>query len=351
MSSSSTTQPKPKPSNRDLLAVRAYVTAQDATNYDSLAPETVVLDLTHSNLHQRHVEIRFGKSETIQDLRAKIHQQTGTPPQHQHLQVQTDGRIRFEIPPEDGRPTNTTTQQQSYDHYKIGYFVADRHGTTVHCIDTNPHSLSARGGLEDVRLVPKYVLTESEYAAKTQHTLRAWKREQQQRDPDFTLQRHARQHAALQAAVRRHKMGLSLPPGFQVVVDENGREVVRAATETSTSQQQEPPQPFGPDSVQHCAVGDRCQIIVGQRRGRVAWKGEIAALGSGGYWVGIRLDEPTGRHDGTVADDKEGEPPVRYFEAPPRCGAFVRGPHVECGDFPERDILDEMSSDEDDDEL
>jgi len=343
-SSSSTTQPKP--SNRDLLAVRAYVTAQDATNYDSLAPDTVVLDLTHSNLHQRHVEIRFGKSETIQDLRAKIHQQTGTPPQHQHLQVQTDGRIRFEIPPENGRPTGTT-QQQSYDHYKIGYFVPDRHGTTVHCIDTNPHSLSARGGLEDVSLVPKYTLSESEYEAKTQHTLRAWKREQQQRDPDFTFQKHAQQHAALQAAVRRHKLGLSLPPGFQVVVDENGRSVVRA-TENSTSQDKQA-QPFGPDSVQHCAVGDRCQIIVGQRRGRVAWKGEIAALGSGGHWVGIRLDEPTGRHDGTVADDK-GEP-VRYFEAPPRCGAFVRGPHVECGDFPERDILDEMSSSDEDDEL
>ena len=317
--------------NRDLLAVRAFVTAHDAEGAATVTvdKDVVLVDVTHSNLLQRHVEIRLHKTSTVDQLRVKIHQQTGTSPEFQHLKLYLYSDYssstnhqppRFEIPP-----------ASAYEHYPIGYFISEQRGWVVHCHDTNPHSLSARGGLEDVSLVPKFRLTEAEYDAKTDHTLRAWKRQQQAQDPTFSLQKHAAAHAARQAAVALHRQGLALPPGFVV---QEGR--VIAVPVKPRAEEEEAPS-WGPETVNHVHLGDRCQITAGRRRGVVAWMGEISSLGSGGYWVGVRLDEPMGKHNGSFAGQT-------YFDAPPQHGTFVRGHHVECGDFPERDIFDNDSS-------
>ena len=44
-------------------------------------------------------------------------------------------------------------------------------------------------------------------------------------------------------------------------------------------------------------VGDRCQVEPGQRRGQVAFVGEVIGLPSG-LWIGVIYDEPVGKHDG-----------------------------------------------------
>lgn len=100
-------------------------------------------------------------------------------------------------------------------------------------------------------------------------------------------------------------------------------------------------------------TGKRCRLLPAStdgRRGLVAFVGEIEELPgvAGAKWVGIRLDEPVGRNDGTVevkggtaASEDNAGGRKRYFEAGKNCGVFVRPEKVEVGDFPAVDDLDE----------
>ena len=328
--------------NEDLLALKSYITAADATQYNSLAASTLVLDLTHSNLNQRHAEIRFDKHETVDDLRQRIHQKTGTPPHNQHLQLKSGGSVYYEILP------NTESERM------LGYYNLPL-GGNVHCIDINPHSASACGAYEDTSLVEKYRMTDEEYD-KRKGTLRSWGREQKDNDPNFSLKKHAREHAELVEAKRLYKESGEVKKGFEI--DESNGMIVRCNDDIGkhTSQSSAPVEQDNNDnaksaaeiensseSIQHLTLNSRCQVQPGSRRGEIAFLGQINELGDGGHWVGVILDEPVGKTDGTV---KGG---VQYFEAPgPNRGGFFRGKNVQAGDFPELDIMDELDSDSED---
>ena len=62
--------------------------------------------------------------------------------------------------------------------------------------------------------------------------------------------------------------------------------------------------------------------------------GKVAGMGAG-FWVGVRLDEPTGDSNGKYKSKQ-------YFEANDKCGTFVRPSDLQVGDFPEVDIFDEL---------
>ena len=61
---------------------------------------------------------------------------------------------------------------------------------------------------------------------------------------------------------------------------------------------------------------------------------------------GVTFDEPVGKTDGSVTD-KQTKKKKYYFNASPGYASFVRGKNVEVGDFPELDIFDDDSDDED----
>jgi len=335
--------------NEDLRALQAYVTAADATQYDGLAADTVLLDLTHSNLKQRHAEIRFDLHDTIADLRQRIHQKTGTPPQHQRLLFLRGNTVEtgvlHDVPPGTGD-----------DHRPLGYY-SPTSGATVHCVDVDPHSGSRGGRYEDTSLVEKYRMTDEEYDRR-RGTLRDWGRKQKEADPNFNLARHAREHRELMEVTRQVKLGYPVPEGYEM--DSNGkvRRVEKenevngsgtggAAASSAGTSSDAAAEENGPPTVEGIEVGKRCEIQPGGRRGTVSFVGEVPEIGGGGHWVGVTFDEPVGKTDGTVQGGKK-----RYFDAGgTNMGGFVRGKNVRVGDYPERDIMDELDSSDSEDEL
>lgn len=100
-------------------------------------------------------------------------------------------------------------------------------------------------------------------------------------------------------------------------------------------QSQQIEQSYREVSERHIAVGARCRLLPEDsdgRRGEVAFVGDVEEIPGVGAWVGVRLDEPTGKNDGCVGGKK-------YFEASgAKRGVFVRAERVEVGDFGEEGL-------------
>jgi tubulin-folding cofactor B len=88
------------------------------------------------------------------------------------------------------------------------------------------------------------------------------------------------------------------------------------------------------------AVSARCRLGADSaRRGTVAYVGEVEEIPGKGPWVGVTIDEPVGKNDGSVGGK-------RYFTCAEKRGVFVRPERVEMGDWPvlmdEDDDLEEL---------
>lgn len=264
--------------NEDLLGIRDWVTGKDHEQFASLPDGMVAVTVTHQNLKQKMLELRFDLHTTIANLKARLYLHHGTPAESQRLTLR-DGGIDICALDDDSK--------------MLGFYSVQS-GMEIFVRDVDPHSISRGGGLEDVGLVRKYEMSDEDYD-KRQGTVREWIREQRAADPSWR------------------------PP--------------------RPNQTESGPAPTMSDAA-HITVGARCQVAPGARRGIVAFVGAVPELHGEGVWVGVRLDEPLGKNNGTV----KGRP---IFEAPTGHGTFARPNNVKVGDFPE--VLDDL--DDDGDEL
>ena len=77
-------------------------------------------------------------------------------------------------------------------------------------------------------------------------------------------------------------------------------------------------------------VGSRIETLEDGFRGEVKYVGKIPDMGLG-YFVGVKLDEPCGKNNGSFNG-------VSYFQCPNKYGMFLRPSEIIVGDFPELDI-------------
>eukprot|EP00850_Spirogloea_muscicola_P025745 SM004144S15586 [mRNA] locus=s4144:154:952:- [translate_table: standard] len=129
----------------DLDALRAYVSAPSGQNR---AAGTVLLRVSHSNLQQRFMEIRFDLHSSIESVKERLQRQTGTPVDAMTLQLFDAG--------------DALVAADLAGHRPLGFF-GPRDGYRLHVLDLDPSSLSAGGWLEDTSLVKKYEISEEDY--------------------------------------------------------------------------------------------------------------------------------------------------------------------------------------------
>lgn len=275
--------------------IKAYVTALDHLQYTQLAEGMVQINVTHSNLKQFVQELRLDLRSTIGSIKERLYTFNGS----------NIGLMELQLRDESGNFVCTLND----DSRPLGFYGV-RNGMEIHVKDNDPFSLSRDGGLDNVALVKKWRMTDEEYD-KREKTYRAWKREQLRKDPNW-----APRHIA--EARKRQEELVVLYSNIECIHD--------------------------------IKIGLRCSVSPGDRRGEVCFIGMVDGL-AGGYWIGVKLDEPLGRNDGSINGRK-------YFDADPNCGVFARPDNVKVGDYPNifeeemGDILKDLSvsSDESKDE-
>ncbi len=267
-------------------AIRDYVTGADHLQYSQLKEGEVLILLTHSNLPAKFPDIRLDLHMTIERVKERLKLHIGTPVDYQRLILKDNGRVICEM----------TDNQRMLGFYSVVP------GNEIHVIDTDPYSLSRGGGLTDVSLVEKYVMSDEAYDSR-KGTMRDYIREQRKKDPNFKLKPKG-----------MTTMGVGVPTEDQQAKIDSFK----------MNESEEVP---GKESVEGIEVGMRCEVQPGGRRGQVMWVGENAAL-KPGYWVGVKLDEPLGMNNGTVKG-------IQLFECGENYGSMVRGKNCTVGDFPD----------------
>merc|ERR1711998_132954 len=251
-------------------AMRAYVMGDSGL---SSADNIVKINVSHSNLKAKFMEIRLDKHMTILEVTEKLRRHSGTGADSMVLQLYNNAQ-------------QLVCQLDDLDK-KLGYYSPED-GYGIHIIDTNPNSASAGGWLENVNLVKKYEISEEAYN-KRSGTARKWMAEKKAADPTWTIQKE----------MMRRK-----DPNWEPPVEVSDPE--HLAEEASK-----------------ISVGERCEVQPGSRRGEVMYVGKVPEMNKPGWWVGVALDEPLGLNDGCCKGK-------RYFDCMgPKYGTFVRPDKLE----------------------
>jgi len=243
---------------------------------DMHAAGDIPLQITSDNSSS---ERRVTPSWTIGQLKAKLEPVTGIPPLSQKLTLRL------------GSQQSVPLEAVDEENTQLGVFPLAPYAE-IHVSDIRPPGM--RPNFTDASQVPKYEMPPDEYEQKTDSVL-AWKKAQKL--GRFDPAAPSLEQAKIQA--------------FETDIRNRGIE-----------------------------VGKRCRVG-GQdtKRGVVMYIGEVEEIpGGAGKWIGVKLDEPVGRNDGSLSSGK------RYWgkEGDPKSGLFVRPERVEIGDWPVLDDLEDM---------
>ncbi|KAJ4378666.1 hypothetical protein N0V86_005537 [Didymella sp. IMI 355093] len=221
-------------------------------------------------------ERRISPSWSIAHLKSRLEPITGVPASSQQLSLRVGSQDAVSI--------SAVDEEQA----RLAQFPLQSYAEII-VVDTRPPA--ARTDFSDLSAVDKYVMPTAEYETRTDSVL-AWKKAQKlgRFDPDAP-------------SIEQQKILAS-----EREIKERG-----------------------------LAVGGRVRLLPESdaRRGTVSYTGLVPEIPGIGAWVGVTLDEPTGKNDGSVKGK-------RYFECGNNCGVFVRPERCEAGDFP---VLDEFDED------
>ncbi|PLW52627.1 hypothetical protein PCANC_06274 [Puccinia coronata f. sp. avenae] len=234
-------------------------------------------------------ERRWTPHLTIAELKSKLQPITGIPADSQrlalnHLPGQSDS----------SRSVLLDNDQLTLLDYGV------QEGATIDVVDMDPHAASQAGQYNDVSQVDKFELPKEEYEKRSDSLL---------------------------AFKMRNKLG-------------------RFSDSDSAAHKQDPVRPMIDQSELHerYPLGARCLIASrnpssvqsehSSSRGTVRFVGPVEFNQKHPFWIGVELDEPSGKNDGSVDSH-------RYFTCPPSRGIFVQPDRITIGDFPPIDLLDD----------
>ncbi|KAM9359048.1 tubulin-folding cofactor B [Symphorus nematophorus] len=228
-----------------------------------------------STLSSFEVQQRFNRGISIAELKGRLEMVVGAAASSMDLELY-------------GASDKFLQKMDDNDALLGSYPVDD--DCRIHVIDKSGHQM---GEFSDVSKVEKFELSDEAYEKRTD-TARSF--------------------------MKKHRIGHF-----------NEEEVAKKKAELAAREEE---QKAAADAI---SVGSRCKAQV---PGQPTKLGTVMYVGTTdfkpGYWVGVKYDEPLGKHNGTV----EGK---QYFECENKYGAFVKPLSVVVGDFPEEDFgLDEM---------
>ncbi|XP_029027445.1 tubulin-folding cofactor B [Betta splendens] len=235
---------------------------------------TVNVRLT-STISSFEVQRRFNRGISIAELKGKLEMVVGASPSCMDLEL-------FSV-------SDKFLQKMDDNEALLGSYPVDD-DCRIHVVDKSGGQMNE---FTDVSKVEKFELSDDAYDKKT---------------------------GTARSFMKKHRIGQF-----------NEEEVAKKKAEHAALEEQ---QKAAADAI---SVGSRCQVQV---PGQPTKLGTVMYVGTTdfkpGYWVGVKYDEPLGKHDGTVNGK-------RYFECEIKYGAFVKPLSVTVGDFPEEDYgLDEM---------
>ncbi|KAI8634135.1 CAP Gly-rich domain-containing protein [Xylariaceae sp. FL1651] len=223
-------------------------------------------------------ERRITPSWSISQLKNKLEPITGIPPSCQHLKLKTSTNETIAI------------EAANEDLAFLSNFPLSPYAV-LQVIDTRP--AGARLNLNDTSGVEKYVMPAEEYEKKSDSVL-AWKKTE-----------------------KLGRFNPNAPSLEKAKIDALEHEIKSRGIE----------------------VGKRCRVGGDDtRRGEIKYVGDVKEIpGALGAWVGVHLDEPVGKNDGSIGG-------TRYWgtESSLKHGVFARPERVEVGDWPVLNDLEDM---------